>query len=260
MPTGIILLYACEACPDGETNEAGDAPADGPTACEPAVDAFGAPCGADERVAGAACVACPPGTVNAAGDDPAGGDTYCDTVCAADEHVVLVPSTFISRYECRACPEGTRNEAGDVVADGPTECDEDVDTFVAICADDSDWRKAGDENYDCGKVYEKNEKKKWKKKKAKKNCRAVGEDGRTASDACACDACNADNFKKKKSKAASVVIAVPVCVGAVLLVGGAYLATHKRKTAKTQRRLSHRASSMPTIAKSLEGAGVDAEA
>jgi len=38
-----------------------------------------------------------------------------------------------------------------------------------------------------------------------------------------------------------------VCVGAVLLAAGAYLLARKKKIATTQRRLSHRQASMPSV-------------
>ena len=45
----------------------------------------------------------------------------------------------------------------------------------------------------------------------------------------------------------SVVIIVPVVIGAVFLAAGAYAVARKRKTAVAQRRLSHRAASMPSV-------------
>ena len=45
----------------------------------------------------------------------------------------------------------------------------------------------------------------------------------------------------------SVVIIVPVVIGAVFLAAGAYVVARKRKTAVAQRRLSHSAASMPSV-------------
>ena len=45
----------------------------------------------------------------------------------------------------------------------------------------------------------------------------------------------------------SVVIIVPVVIGAVFLAAGAYAVARKHKTAVAQRRLSHSAASMPSV-------------
>ena len=45
----------------------------------------------------------------------------------------------------------------------------------------------------------------------------------------------------------SVVIIVPVVIGAVFLAAGAYAVARKRKTAVAQRRFSHRAASIPSV-------------
>ena len=52
---------------------------------------------------------------------------------------------------------------------------------------------------------------------------------------------------QKKSGLGSVVIIVPVVIGAVFLAAGAYAVARKRKTAVAQRRMSHRAASMPSV-------------
>ena len=60
---------ACEACPSGSTNAAGDVPSAGETQCA---------CAANYRVNSAgACVACPSGSTNAAGDVALGTETQC---------------------------------------------------------------------------------------------------------------------------------------------------------------------------------------
>ena len=43
------------------------------------------------------------------------------------------------------------------------------------------------------------------------------------------------------------MIIVPVVIGAVFLAAGAYAVARKRKTAVAQRRMSHRAASMPSV-------------
>ena len=111
--------------------------------------------------------------------------------------------------------------------------------------------KEGKPEHDCADVERRNEEKNWKKKKAKKNCKKKSADGVKADKACKCQACDSKRFKKKerkeKTKTGSVVIAVPVCVAGVFLIGGTILFFKKKKTHKTQRRLSHRDESMPTI-------------
>ena len=60
---------ACEACPSGSTNAAGDVPSAGETQCA---------CAANYRVNSAgACEACPSGSTNAAGDVALGTETQC---------------------------------------------------------------------------------------------------------------------------------------------------------------------------------------
>ena len=66
-----------------------------------------------------------------------------------------------------------------------------------------------------------------------------------------CCACKGGTMKGKTRKKSpglgSVVIIVPVVIGAVFLAAGAYAVARKRKTAVAQRRLSHRAASMPSV-------------
>ena len=64
---------------------------------------------------------------------------------------------------------------------------------------------------------------------------------------CACTGGTMKGKTRKKSQSGSVVIIVPVVIGAVFLAAGAYAVARKRKTAVAQRRLSHRAASMPSV-------------
>jgi hypothetical protein len=65
---------------------------------------------------------------------------------------------------------------------------------------------------------------------------------------CACKGGTTEGKTRKKSPGVgSVVIIVPVVIGAVFLAAGAYAVARKRKTAVAQRRLSHRAASMPSV-------------
>ena len=81
------------------------------------------------------------------------------------------------------------------------------------------------------------------------NCGSYDDDDFTANDMCC--ACNGGTMKGKTSKKSpgegSVVIIVPVVIGAVFLAAGAYAVARKRKTAVAQRRLSHGAVSMPSV-------------
>ena len=63
------MTGACEACPSGSTNEAGDNPSGDETQCA---------CAANYRVnSDGACVACPSGSTNEAGDVAPGTETQC---------------------------------------------------------------------------------------------------------------------------------------------------------------------------------------
>ena len=80
-------------------------------------------------------------------------------------------------------------------------------------------------------------------------CGFYDDDDFTANDMCC--ACNGGTMKgKTRNKSlgvGSVVIIVPVIIGAVFLAAVAYVVARKRKTAVAQRRLSHRAASMPSV-------------
>jgi hypothetical protein len=105
-----VVGHACEPCPAGTTNEAGDDASGGDTGCDPVL------CAADQRVSSHACVACPAGMTNEAGDDASGGDTVCDgDRCASNQHVV--------NHACEPCPAGTTNKAGADASGDDTGCD-----------------------------------------------------------------------------------------------------------------------------------------
>ena len=77
-------------------------------------------------------------------------------------------------------------------------------------------------------------------------CGFFDDDDFTANDMCC--ACNGGTKTRKKSLGVgSVVIIVPVIIGAVILAAGAYAVARKHKTAVAQRRLSHRAASLPSV-------------
>ena len=105
-----VLEHACEPCPAGTTNAAGDHTSGADTTCDAVT------CVADNHVVAHACEPCPAGTSNAAGDDASGADTTCDAVtCDADEHVVA--------HACEPCPTGTTNAAGDDASGDDTACE-----------------------------------------------------------------------------------------------------------------------------------------
>ena len=65
---------------------------------------------------------------------------------------------------------------------------------------------------------------------------------------CACNGGTTEGKTRKKSPGVgSVMIIVPVIIGAVILAAGAYAVARKHKTAVAQRRLSHRAASLPSV-------------
>ena len=101
---------ACEACPAGTTNEAGDDASGEDTECDATL------CAENERVVGNACEACAAGTTRAAGDDASGADTQCEaTLCAENE--------YVSENACVACGAGSTNMAGDDASGADTRCD-----------------------------------------------------------------------------------------------------------------------------------------
>ena len=87
-----VSRHACEPCPPGTTNPAGDDPRGGDTTCG---------CEDNHRVAAGACVPCPEGHTRVAGDDMRGGDTECcelTSCCAAG----MLKGGFTLPDRCRA--------------------------------------------------------------------------------------------------------------------------------------------------------------
>ena len=80
-------------------------------------------------------------------------------------------------------------------------------------------------------------------------CGVYDNDDFTANEMCC--ACKGRTMKgetqNNSEHGGSVMIIVPVVIGAVFLAAGAYAVARKRKTAVAQRRLSHRAASMPSV-------------
>ena len=139
----------CLACPEGTTNEAGDAAGDiQDTVCDPVV------CPEDQYVQGNECRTCPAGTANVAGDKASGQDTTCEPVqCQQNQRVqanacvdclqgeqnlpgdlasgpdTLCDGTACKRNQrvlskaCVSCPPGTFNDPGDDATDADTQCD-----------------------------------------------------------------------------------------------------------------------------------------
>lgn len=215
------------------------------------VDATGA-------FAGAACEASSCGVQQSKESHKCAGATQCPagttgadcapTLCAANERV--------SNHQCVACPADTASAAGADASGADTIC-----KAITFCRDDVDWHRADTPDHTCARVAEKNAQKKWPKKRAKKNCKAKSADGVRAKEACACAACDPSRFKsKKKSAQATVIIVVPIAVGAGFLAAVGYVATRKRKNARMQKRLSHTPASMPTVGTKSFVAARDAEA
>ena len=113
---------ACEACPAGKINAAGNSAAGNNTNCEEME-----PCEADEYVSSNICVTCAAGTTNDAGDLRSGSNTTCvSIVCGADEYVLS--------NVCTTCAPGSTNDAGDQAAGNDTTCEPTlclVDEFVS---------------------------------------------------------------------------------------------------------------------------------
>lgn len=114
-----MLNNACVNCPQFSTNDAGDDPSGGNTACE---------CEANRFVQNNQCVSCTGGETNAAGDPVPGSDTTCDAapvVCSSfgDEN------TCTDNSECRWVSMGG-GTCIDCLSEG-TGC-----SSPAICASD----------------------------------------------------------------------------------------------------------------------------
>lgn len=198
-----------------------------------------ASCGVQQSKECAGAKPCPDGTT---------GADCAPILCAENEHV--------RDHACVACPADTASAAGADASGADTAC-----KAITFCRDDVDWHRKDQPDHTCAHVEEKNAKKKWRKKRAKKNCKAKSADGVRAREACACSACDPSRFKsKKKSAQATVVIIVPICVGAVFLAAVGYAASRKRENARMQRRLSHRDTSMPTVGTKKFVAAREAEA
>jgi hypothetical protein len=80
-----VVGGSCVGCLPGSTNEAGDDPAGGNTACDVLL------CDVNKRVQDHSCVDCPVGASNEAGDDATGADTACDDYCAGTDVVLREP-------------------------------------------------------------------------------------------------------------------------------------------------------------------------
>ena len=139
----VVRDHACEPCPAGQVNTAGD-DASGPnTDCAPPGAIL---CGENERVnrnlpAGRRCVACEPGKTNAAGDNPAGATTECAPICdfasgdgdgVTEEYLGQAPSALV----CAALVRETRPEANGATFRAAPKCTYSVryeqDTDVAL--------------------------------------------------------------------------------------------------------------------------------
>ena len=198
----------------------------------------------DERLSGCAS--------NADCGDPNGDD---------DGFPIGFHFCFATRNFCVKCYDDasidpTSDACGNYVERCGAPCDARARATQDTCEDASaTWLSSEDES--CEDILANNEEKGWKKKKAQKNCKKAAEavgsvEPVKAKVACACGACDKSRFvkkeKKEKTKPASVEIVVPICVVAVFLVFFAYFLLRKTKSAKAQRRLSHRDASMPKIA------------
>ena len=116
----------CEPCPAGETNAAGDNPANGDTTCDPPA---GNLCAVNERVQSGACVPCPAGQTRPAGDDPtAGADTMCAPTGGGD---LCEENERVEAGTCVPCLGNETNEAGDNPTGADTTCDAEPTTCAA---------------------------------------------------------------------------------------------------------------------------------
>ena len=104
-----VFNNACEPCPAGSTNAAGDDASAGNTSCDATL------CSANEYVNNNACEPCPAGTTNLAGDDASIGNTSCDAILCEENEYVL-------DNVCEPCPTGEMNAAGDDASDVNTSC------------------------------------------------------------------------------------------------------------------------------------------
>ena len=103
---------ACEACPPGTTNAAGDDASGANTTCDATL------CGVNEHVVSNACANCTEGSTNVAGDDASGADTVCDP-----DHQCLVNQFYTVAGGCQNCPDGSLKAEAVSNLDGETSCD-----------------------------------------------------------------------------------------------------------------------------------------
>lgn len=118
-----VVSAACEACPAGTTNPAGDDPAGADTQCTATL------CAENERVEANECLPCAAGSTNPAGDDATGEATACEaTLCAENERV--------QDNACVACDPSASNEVGDDATGANTVCDDECSVVLGVsCAD-----------------------------------------------------------------------------------------------------------------------------
>lgn len=103
---------ACEACPPGTTNAAGDDASGANTTCDATL------CGVNEHVVSNACANCTAGSTNAKDDDASGADTLCDP-----DHQCLVNQFYTEAGACQNCPDGSLKAEAVSNLDGDTSCD-----------------------------------------------------------------------------------------------------------------------------------------
>lgn len=112
-----VVSGACQACPAGSTNEAGDDPnLNMDTSCDAVL------CEVDQFVQSNSCQSCAAGSTNEAGDDASGEDTQCDAVLCVQDHRVQM-------NRCVPCAAGLTNAAGDDPTGADTQCE---DACVAV--------------------------------------------------------------------------------------------------------------------------------
>lgn len=103
---------ACEACPPGTTNAAGDDASGANTTCDATL------CAVNQYVSSNVCTNCTEGSTNAAGDDASGADTVCDP-----DHQCLVNQFYTVAGGCQNCPDGSLKSPAVSNMDGETSCD-----------------------------------------------------------------------------------------------------------------------------------------